>query len=67
MNIPNQPTDNLYKFLAISGLILLVLSVAVPAWSDHQFKLAELENDAEIALLDMQARLAGANSDLEYA
>jgi len=25
MNIPNLPTDNLYKFIAISGLVILIL------------------------------------------
>ena len=30
MNIPNLPTDNLYKFMALSGVILLVASVFFP-------------------------------------
>ena len=27
MNIPNIPTDNLYKFLSISGLLIIILSI----------------------------------------
>lgn len=30
MNIPNLPTDNLYKFCAIAGLVILGLSLYVP-------------------------------------
>lgn len=29
MNIPNLPTDNLHKFIALSGLLLVVFSVTI--------------------------------------
>src|SRR2546426_11210194 len=29
LTVPNLPTDNLYKFVALSGLTLVILSVAV--------------------------------------
>ncbi len=30
MNIPNLPTDNLYKFMALSGLFIFILSMFYP-------------------------------------
>lgn len=30
MNIPNIPTDNLYKFIALSGIIIVLLSIYIP-------------------------------------
>jgi len=35
MQIPSLPTDNLYKFLAIAGLVIIVLSVVGP-WSRYE-------------------------------
>jgi hypothetical protein len=32
MNIPNLPTDNLYKFIALTGVILLVISLTYPEY-----------------------------------
>ena len=30
MNIPNLPTDNLYKFIALVGLIIVLLCSIIP-------------------------------------
>jgi len=35
MQIPSLPTDNLYKFLPIAGLVIIVLSVIGP-WSSYE-------------------------------
>lgn len=32
MNLPNLPTDNLYKFIALTGVILLVISIFYPEY-----------------------------------
>lgn len=56
VTVPNLPTDNLYKFAAISGLIMMVAGAAAPLfilqsemeWSYGQFK--------EIAIATAQNR-----------
>jgi hypothetical protein len=45
MNIPNVPTDNLYKFIALTGVILLLLSILYP-------ELKKQELTSEITLLN---------------
>lgn len=32
MNLPNLPTDNLYKFIALTGVILLIISIFYPEY-----------------------------------
>jgi hypothetical protein len=32
MNLPNLPTDNLYKFIALTGVILLVITIFYPEY-----------------------------------
>jgi len=32
LNVPNFPTDNLYKFIAISGIVLLLVAVFYPVY-----------------------------------
>ena len=50
MDLPTLPTDNLYKFLALGGLVLLVASFAFPLIriSDIQVKLIEARRDGEL-------------------
>jgi len=36
MEIPSLPTDNLYKFLAIGGIIVMVAGFVLPATADFQ-------------------------------
>jgi len=53
MNLPNLPTDNLYKFVALSGLVIFLLSVIYPqteVW------------DIEIEIL----RLSGEGKEIDY-
>jgi len=47
MNMPNLPTDNLYKFLALAGLAIAVLSFwhAEGKLSEIKYKIASLEGD----------------------
>lgn len=35
MNIPTPPTDNLYKFVALSGVVVALIGVAL-LWTQHQ-------------------------------
>ena len=49
MNIPNLPTESLYKFLALAGLVICGLSLLLPSWASESFELELLnlhrEND----------------------
>jgi hypothetical protein len=69
VSIPNLPTDNLYKFLALAGLTILVLSVVLPAirskaiydqLDQTQLDLAAVEGesqniDADLKRMDLSA------------
>ena len=39
MNIPQVPTDSLYKFIAITGLLCVVIGLTVPIISTENFQL----------------------------
>ncbi len=43
MNIPNLPTDNIYKFLALSGLFIIIFSITMT-----EIKLADIQTDLDI-------------------
>ncbi len=47
MDIPKLPTDNLYKFIAMSGLITLIISFLYPLYFEHEFVLKVLQNTTE--------------------
>lgn len=57
MQFPNLPTDNLYKFIAISGLILIFLSTVLPAWTIHNMQLEQIEIEGEIDLNIFKTKL----------
>lgn len=57
MQFPNIPTDNLYKFMAITGLITIILSFASLFYS-----LNKLMNDQ----MDLLKNSALSNIDLKY-
>jgi hypothetical protein len=50
MQIPIPQSDNLYKFTAISGTIILILSLLVPLYFQMTLnqKIAETEGDINI-------------------
>jgi len=49
------PTDNLYKFMCIVGLILFLVSVTYPPWLLHRSTLALLEAQRDSELLQLEA------------
>ncbi len=51
MNLPNLPTDNLYKFLAITGLILILISVIYPEMETHEIDRMLKETKTELNIL----------------
>lgn len=38
MNIPNLPTDNLYKFIALTGVVLFIISLLLPEYLIRQYR-----------------------------
>lgn len=48
MNLPSVPTDNLYKFIGISGLLILMLGLVLPKWSLYQLELQRVDIDESI-------------------
>ena len=52
--IPTLPTDNLYKFMALSGLAILIFSLVFPVirMSEIKLKMVELEIQGEILKIE---------------
>jgi hypothetical protein len=50
----NLPTDNLYKFLAISGLIITLFSFYYPFQKLHELQFLMIEIPSEAELLEFQ-------------
>jgi len=50
MDILKPPTDNLYKFIAISGLLIFLASSIFPqiVYKDYAMKFAEIEGDLRV-------------------
>lgn len=50
LTIPNVPTDNLYKFYAITGIIIAIFSVIICVFflNDIDENLAELEMELDL-------------------
>ena len=65
MQLPTLPTDNLYKFLALSGIALFVLSVVITNQSAND---ALRESDKlRIELAGLQADVQALGEDTAYA
>lgn len=39
MELPNLPTDNLYKFMALSGLIILLSDLFIPGYAVYKLNI----------------------------
>lgn len=53
MILPTIPTDNLYKFMALSGLTLLILSVAAPEFLKYKLRVDEYHASTDRKILDI--------------
>ena len=59
MTIPSLPTDNLYKFLALAGLLLLVFALVYPLDRLTELQLKQTKIDTEWQTLALEvSRLA---------
>ena len=50
MNLPNLPTENLYKFMALSGLAIVAFCIVFPLQRSNEinFKIVEIETQQKI-------------------
>lgn len=55
MNIPNLPTDNLYKFIALSGLAIYVFSIVYPIHLIEQYSELNHEIRTDIAKSEIES------------
>jgi hypothetical protein len=65
MNLPNLPTDNLYKFIALAGLTIIFFSMVLPIIALHNLKLELLKTNGELSVL--QAEFEFLRDDMEVA
>lgn len=54
MNLPNLPTDNLYKFIALAGLVVILLSIVLPNIALHNLRLELLKTNGELSVLQAE-------------
>jgi len=64
MNIPNLPTDSLYKFLAIAGLSLIVISLYLGYNLEMTHNAEAIKFNGDIAIFNKERD--DLNSDLEF-
>lgn len=65
--VPKIPTDNLYKFMALTGIVLVLLSF-IPFYYAHKLKVKTIQLNSEIEILRQQREwLTKDVNDLEAA
>lgn len=69
MNLPSIPTDNLYKFCAVSGIVLLLFGATIPVQKlfDTQDKLDQVKTEEKILsvqIANLREDFNRVNSDL---
>lgn len=63
MNIPNIPTDSLYKFIAIAGVIMVIAPMYLLVSQYSKFKTASYEQEKNIAILKLKIDQDSLNAD----
>lgn len=59
MILPTLPTDNLYKFLALSGLAILIFGVVYPYKLANELELKIVDVGTQIKLLEFESAAIG--------
>lgn len=54
MTIPNLPTDNLYKFIALTGIFLFLFAIIYPEYRHQEISNEMTLIDGEISKLDLE-------------
>jgi hypothetical protein len=57
MTLPLFPTDNLYKFLALSGLALLVFSVVYSTTRMTELRIRQAETRSQLKILTLEIKV----------
>ena len=67
MELLKPPTDNLYKFLALSGVLVLAVSIFYPFWQWYHIKERSIEvsKESEFLLADIDRMKTELESDLK--
>ncbi len=64
MNIPDLPTDNLYKFVALAGLILLLFSPIYYQFFSRDVLLKNINLRAEMRRMEKEVEFLREDTDL---
>ncbi|MFH1942329.1 MAG: hypothetical protein ABIL68_09515, partial [bacterium] len=64
MNFPKIPTDNLYKFLSIIGIIILLISM-IPKYLEFKFNGDFIKIECESEILDRKMEFFKSDVDLK--
>jgi len=56
VNIPNLPTDNLYKFIALVGVVVLLAASYFPIIKARELRLAKIEIEGQMRLLEIEVQ-----------
>lgn len=56
MQIPTLPTDNLYKFIALSGLLIVLVSFFIPICIMHQVNMQRFDIEADVNVAIEESR-----------
>ncbi len=67
MNVPLPPTDNLYKFLAIFGLVIVVMSFIFPHLLIFDLETQIIKLNGEAAVLEYDIQSYERNSKLKIS
>lgn len=54
MNIPAIPTDNLYKFIAIFGLVLYAITLSIPVQKQVELRNTMIQVIVELQILEAE-------------
>lgn len=61
-NIPSIiPTDNLYKFMSLSGMVLFFFCLFYPSWRVYNIERNEMEIKGKVSLLDGKIKIMTEN------
>ena len=63
MTIPNLPTDNLYKFTALSGVILIIFSLYYPREKLYETRLKIIDVGYKMKVLEAKRRIISKSID----
>jgi len=54
MNLPNLPTDNLYKFVALVGVVILIGASYFPIVKAREYQLSMVKLEGQLRLLNLE-------------